>query len=227
MPVGALITAGATIGGALLSGSAQKKAAGKAADTAAQNTQQNNALTREIYGQNSANLQPFMQSGVAAGGQLNSLLGGDSSAFDKFRQSTNYDFRLGEGMKALNQGYAARGLLESGAAMKGITRYGQDFASNELGNYMDLLGRQQNVGLSGANALAGVGTNMVNAVTNNNNSAASAAANAALINGNAQGQMYGQIGNALGQFAGSIGSSYGRAPEPKWVPPINPYVISM
>lgn len=224
MPVGALITAGATIGGALLSGSAQKKAAGKASDTAAQNTAANNALTREIYGQNSANLQPFMQSGQQAGGQLNSLLGGDSGAFDKFRQSTNYDFRLNEGMKGLNQGYAARGMLESGAAMKGITRYGQEFASNELGNYMDLLGRQQNVGLSGANALAGVGTNMVNAVTANNNLAATARGDSLIQGGNSQAAMY---GNIAGGINGLMSSYQNNPSEPKWVPPINPYVIGM
>lgn len=133
------------------------------------------------------------------------------SAWDQFRNSTNYQFRLNEGMKAGNQGYAANGMLESGAAMKGLNDYAQNFASNELGNYQNLLAQQQGIGVGAVSALAGVGNTMVNNVTANNNSAAQVAAQAALQRGAANGQMWGTIagaaGNALGGFGGS---SYGR-----------------
>lgn len=132
------------------------------------------------------------------------------NAWDAFRNSTNYQFRLGEGMNALNSGWAGQGALQSGAAAKDAIRYGQNFASNELGQWMNMLGGQQNLGLSGASALAGVGQNMVNNVTANNNSASSAAANAALMNGQNQANMYGGIANSLGTFAGSFGSSFGK-----------------
>jgi len=282
--IGALIGAAATIGGSILGASSSKKAAKKAAAIATDNTAANNALTREIYGKNTANLSPFMNNGLAASNALNGLLlgpqasapsqpppGGQGSAlyglgtpassmggampdgfypwdqpgnygrtaeevwaqqqsaiqapqmamqpgtvmappvnpWDQFRNSTNYQFRLNEGMGALNRNYAARGLLESGAAMKGINNYAQNFASNELGNYMAMLSGQQNMGMSGASALAGVGQNMVNNVTANNNNGASAAANAALLAGQANGQMYGGIAGALGNLAGTFGSSYG------------------
>jgi hypothetical protein len=130
------------------------------------------------------------------------------NAWDAFRNSTNYQFRLGEGLKAANQGYAANGTLQSGAAMKGLNNYAQNFASNELGNWMNMLGGQQNLGLSGASALAGVGQNMVSNITANNNSASSAAANAALMNGQTNANLYGGIANSLGTFAGSLGSSF-------------------
>lgn len=206
LAIAAGIGAVASIGGSMLGASASKKAANKAADTSMQTAQMNNALSREIYGQNTANLSPFMQRGNESGEQINALLAGNPAAFDAFRNSTNYQFRLGEGMKAANQGYAARGMLQSGAAMKGLNDYGQNMASNELGNYMNILGQQQQVGLSGANALAGVGTNMVGQVTANNNAAGTAAANAQLMAGQAQNQMYGGIGSAIGNF---LGSSYG------------------
>lgn len=298
MPIGvALGTAAATVGAAKLSSDATKSAAKKAATVAETGTANSNALTREVYGQNMANLSPFMARGNEAGSALNALLlgapqvpaqapqqpmgyagginpltgypGGPQafrgyasgegfaapdlwmsegmlalpgahnmqygnpmplgqpqgmvpstvqaqvSPWDQFRNSTNYQFRLNEGMKGLNQGYAARGMLESGAAMRGITRYGQEFASNELGNYMNMLAGQQGVGLSGANALAGVGTNMVGAITANNNALTGTQANAALVSGAAQGQMYGGIANALGNFAGSFGSSYGSPRQPQ------------
>jgi hypothetical protein len=127
-----------------------------------------------------------------------------NNAFDTFRNSTNYQFRLGEGMRALNQGYAAKGMLESGSALRGITDYAQNFASNELGNYMNILAQQQQMGLGAGSALAGVGQNMVGQVSANNNNSAAAQGNAALIAGQAQGQMYSSIANGIGSIAGSI-----------------------
>jgi hypothetical protein len=107
-----------------------------------------------------------------------------SGAFDNFRNSTGYQFRLGEGMNALNSGYAGAGTLQSGAAMKAATEYGQNYASGEFGNYMGYLGNQQGTGLSGASALAGVGQNYANSITANNNQLASTLGNAALVKGN-------------------------------------------
>ena len=45
-----------------------------------------------------------------------------------------YQFRLSEGLKALDRQAAARGGLISGAALKGAQRYGQDYASGEYQN---------------------------------------------------------------------------------------------
>jgi hypothetical protein len=131
------------------------------------------------------------------------------SPWDQFRNSTNYQWRLDQGNKGMNQAYAARGTLQSGAAEKGLLEYNQNFAANELGRYQDLLAGQQNMGLTAASALAGVGQNMVGQVTANNNSAASAAANAALARGQATSNMYGGIASGIGQIAGAYGSSYG------------------
>ncbi len=132
------------------------------------------------------------------------------SAFDQFRNSTNYQFRLGEGNKAFTQGAFAKGMGESGAAIKGAINYNQNFAANELGNFQDRLFQQQQVGMGAASALAGVGQNMVSNVTASNNAASTAAGNAALVSGQAQGQMYGSIAGALGTAAGSLSSSYGK-----------------
>lgn len=57
----------------------------------------------------------------------------DFSASD-FEQDPGYAFRLSEGMKALDRSAAARGGLQSGAALKAAARYGQDMASQEYQN---------------------------------------------------------------------------------------------
>src|SRR4029453_14092195 len=59
-------------------------------------------------------------------------------------QSPGFQFRLGEGLKALEKSAAARGTLLTGGTLKGLQRYAQDFASNEYQNrYNQLLGLGQ------------------------------------------------------------------------------------
>jgi hypothetical protein len=125
-------------------------------------------------------------------------------AFDGFRNSTNYQFRLNEGNRGLNASYAGRGLANSGAAAKAAIKYNQNFASNELGNYMNLLSNQQGVGLSAASAQAGVGQNYANSVSANNNNAGNAQANALLLQGQNNANMWGNFANVAGQFASSF-----------------------
>lgn len=129
-----------------------------------------------------------------------------NDAFANFRNSTGYQFRVNEGMNALQQQYAGRGLLQSGAAQAALQQRGQDYGSQEFGNYLGALQNQQNTGLAGASAVAGVGQNFANATSANNNSAASAAGNAALANGYNQNQA---IGSAVGGFNQLLGSSFG------------------
>lgn len=128
-------------------------------------------------------------------------------AFAKFQNSTGYQFRLNQGIRALDASASSRGVLQSGAAQKGVLSYGQGLASDEFGNFMGYLGNLMGGGLSAAGAQAGVSTNMVNQVTANNNSAASAAANAALAKGNANGQLWSSIGSGIGNVVGVLSPS--------------------
>lgn len=141
-----------------------------------------------------------------AAGQPTSAL----SAWDQFKQGSMYQQRLQEGQKAINQGYASAGALDSGAARAALQEQGQLFASSELGNWMNMLAGQQGVGLQAGGALAGVGMNTVNAQMANNQNAANANSNAALISGQANQNMWGSIGQGIGQIAGAFGSSYGQ-----------------
>lgn len=130
-------------------------------------------------------------------------------AFANYRNSTGYQFRLGEGQRALNGSFAGRGVGQSGAAAKAALKYGQDIASGEFGNYLNQLFNVSNQGLAAANAQSGVGTNLVNAITNNNNAAAGAVAGNALAAGNASAQMWGAVGNTVGNLGSIFGSSFG------------------
>lgn len=68
-----------------------------------------------------ASMAPPIQNGMASAQQSLTAL----------QNSPGYQFRLGEGLKALERSAAARGTLLTGGTLKGLSRYGQEFASNE------------------------------------------------------------------------------------------------
>lgn len=221
MPAIAIAAGVAAVGG-VASAAISSHAANKATQAATNAANENNTLQRDIYNQNKATLSPFVNNGTQASNYYNALLGlpgaggapgtandnlpNAQQAYNTFLNSDGYQFRMNEGMKALNTGYAARGLIQSGAAMKGINAFAQNTASDEFGKYLGQLGNQQAVGLSAANAQAGVGTNYANQVSQNNNNAAAAAGNGAMANANAWNGAIGNVTNALGMFAGQSSS---------------------
>lgn len=130
------------------------------------------------------------------------------SAWDTFQNSTYYQHPLREGLDTLGQGWAAQGAYRSGAAMKDAIKFGSDYGAGRLGQWIDLLKGQQNLGFGGAQALAGVSNNYGNNVTTQNSNAADAASNAALLRGQANQSMYGGIASGLGNLAGSFSTSF-------------------
>lgn len=186
--LGAIFGAALSLGGSLLSSKSNKKDANKAADVSLQTAQMNNTLARDIYGQNKATLDPYVQSGIKPNALLAGGMGyGDTGAYrDAFRtfiDNSDYAFQFGQGADRVNSGYAGAGVLRSGAAMKGMEDYRQNLQAGYRGEFNNLLANQQAVGLGAGSALAGVGQNYVNTVSANNNNAGTAAANAALIKG--------------------------------------------
>lgn len=153
--------------------------------------------------------------GFTPGGMVQTgFTGGQTSAdaaraaFDQYRGSTGYDFRQSEGNKGIAAALGRGNMLESGAAVKSAARFNQNIASDEFSRYMDMLGNQQRVGLTGASAQAGVGQSYAGNVSANNNNAANAAGNASIATGNAVNQALGGVTSAVGYGAG-LKSSYG------------------
>lgn len=214
MPIGLVL---GTVAAAGIGAAASISASNKASKTARDVATQNNALQQDIYNQNKATLQPFVNTGTKATQSIEALLGlgGDTnaanSAFDAYKGSTEYTSRFNEGQRAVTAALGGKGLLDSGAAQKALLKYGQTFASNEFGNYIGNLQTQQQTGLGAAAALTGNGQNYANAVSANNNNAANTAANAALSNAGAVNSVLGSALSAYGLSQG-VGSSYGQKP---------------
>lgn len=208
----------AVVGAAGIGAVASSSAASKTAKAAKQAADQNNALQTRVYEQNRAALSPYMSAGAPATSAIQALLGlsGDSStqqkAFDNFRNAAGYQDQFAEGTRAVTGALGNRGLLDSGAAQKALTRYGQGVANQSLGQYLGYLGNQQQVGLGAASALAGVGQNFANSISVNNNAAANAAGNAALTNANSINGIL-QAGLSAYGYSQGMGSSYVKAGE--------------
>lgn len=134
MPWAFIIPAAAS----LIGGSMQASAAKSAAATSAASADRATALQERMYEEGVARQQPYYQAGVNALAQLTGRTGAMPAAFqyrpEQLTTDPGYQFRLSEGMRALERSAAARGGLMSGATGRALTRYGQEAASQEYSN---------------------------------------------------------------------------------------------
>ena len=166
-------------------------------------------------GYGSAN-QPFSMAGF----DPNSLMRNFGAA--DFQTDPGYNFRLSEGLKAIDRQAAARGGLISGAGLKAAGRYGQDVASQEYGNafnrfqtnrasqaglYTDALNRERTRQMDEYGRLSDFTTRGANAAANTGTSQAAYGTNAAnLMSQGAQAMGQGVIGAGQSMAAGQMGA---------------------
>lgn len=183
-PAGAAI--GASIGGGIDASNTARKAADVQADAANQATQ----LQREIFNRQVELQEPWRQAGINA---LTRMQSGDVMGY----MDPSYQFRLGEGLKAMQRTAAARGGLLSGGALKEANRYGQGLASTEYGNAFNRLA-----------SLAGVGQTATNQLGSAAGTYGSNAGN--LMTSGAAARASGYVGgtNALNQSIANAGNMY-------------------
>jgi len=119
----AVLGAGVGIYGAQKASSAQEAAAGQASNTQLQ-----------MYYASREDLAPWTEAGKNALAQYQGMVQAGPGVF---QESPGYQFRLGEGVKALERGAAARGGLLSGRQQKALTQFGQGMGSQEYSNWLD------------------------------------------------------------------------------------------
>ena len=134
------------------------KAASKAAGATTQAAQTSADAQREMFERQVALQEPWRQAGIGALNKLIPL----SEQYTPFTANQmyadpGYQFRLSEGLKAMERGAAARGGLMSGAALKAAQRYGQEYASGEYQNAFNRYQAERQARLGPLQSLAGVG----------------------------------------------------------------------
>lgn len=188
---GSVIGAGAQIASSQAAASAQKKSAQMAIDA-----------QKGFYDQSKEELQPFITGGQGAYSTLNDLLGVGASGNANAMQSAlenipGYQFTRDQGLKTVQSGYAARGLADSGGALKGSANFATGLANSTFGTYANALQNSATTGANAASALAGYGTSTGQSIGQNIIGA-----------GNAQAAGYNAAGQAVANAAGNVGQYY-------------------
>ena len=200
------VVASAVIGGVVASDSsrraanAQKDAANKASQT-----------ELEQYYQNREDMQPWREAGQGALKQLTegTTAGGDFNrdfTLADFTRDPGYQFRLDEGTRALERSAAARGGVLSGGALRGVTRYGQDYATGEFQNAYNRFNNDRTQRFNRLASLAGVGQTATRDVASMGQQVAGNVANNIIGAGNAQASSYVGQGNAIAGAANTLGN---------------------
>lgn len=190
----AVAVAGSEVVGAVASNAASKRQAG-AAGSAAQ-------MQWDEYLQNREDQAPWRQAGATAIGQLGQLTatGGDLNrnfAMSDFQADPGYQFRMDQGMKALQGTAAARGGLLSGGAAKASLEFAQGLGSQEYQNAFNRFETQNNDRYNRLASIAGLGQSSVSSTGQLGAMAANNAGNYLTQGANAQAAGYIGMGNAI------------------------------
>jgi hypothetical protein len=195
--IAAAVGAVGTIGSAVVNAgtaSANRRTAQHIAD-------QNNALSQQQYDTTKGFATPYIDAGTHANTALEGFLGigGDAAASQKalhdYLGSTGYQFTRSQGIDAAETSAAAKGLLNSGEALKALDSYGTGLADQYGQQYVENLGTVANRGTAALGTLSTAGnSNVTNQTTNNNN-----AGQAAITANN---QTAGAIGSGINAITG-------------------------
>lgn len=106
-------------------------------------------ILQQQSSQAQAQFQPYAQAGRQA------LANMQAPSLEALQNDPGYQFRLQEGQRALENSFAARGLGQSGAALRAAQEYGQGLADQ---TYNDFFRRQAQMANTGFGAARGLGS---------------------------------------------------------------------
>ncbi|MDO5051207.1 MAG: DNA transfer protein p32 [Moraxella equi] len=167
-------------------------------------------VQKEQYERLHADLEPYRQAGGTALAQMMGKMTPDGYFNQTYQgqdiyNDPSYNFRLQQGLGAVEQSRASQGGLLSGATLKALNNYAQDYTSQEYQNaynrfnadqtnqynrLSNLIGMGQNASVQQGNA----GMQTAQAVANNTMMGANAYANGRINQGNNWANMLGELG---------------------------------
>lgn len=221
-PGGRLYDIGSIVGGIagpLIGGIFGSDASDDAADAQTAAASQSDATQRYMYDTTRADNAPFRETGLAANNRLADLMNSGQFGRRFTTADLNADpvyqsglqFGLNEGTKGINRQAAAGGSMLSGATLKALTRFGNDYGSTKANESYNRFNNDQNAqynklaGLSGAgqqatNQISAAGQNMANNISASQIGAGNARASGYVGQANAWNGAIGQGINAYQQY---------------------------
>lgn len=224
----------AVVGSALIGGAATIYASGQAADAQRDAANAGIDAQRQMYNQTRSDLTPYRVAGEDALTTLNEKLPYLTSDIDvtSLLQDPNstpakaYDFTRTQGLKAVQNSAAARGLGNSGAALKGAANFATGLADNTYKSLFDMENINRTNAYSRLKGLVDTGQSAAAQTANAGSGAANqisslsvGAGNAAAAGINAAGGAINNIANNIGGYAAYKGLYGGNSGNNSWVEP--------
>lgn len=150
---------------------------------------------------------PYANLGAPAAGALSDFAGlngpdAAARAMSMYTTSPGYEFARTEGLRAVDDAAAGRGMLRSGATLKAEQAFGTGLASQDFGNYLNRLAGYSGQGLT-------AGANQAQTATSGATQLSSITGNQGAGTGAALGTATSALGGALTKYLGNSGSVYG------------------
>lgn len=214
-----LLSLGANLAGGLISANAannaadtQSAAANNAAQLEAASAQKALDLQKYMYDTSRSDLTPWRTTGTAALQRLSDMTGlpnanGTVNPYTFNSSDPSYAFRLSEGNRAIDAGLRARGMFNSGGALKELTNYNSNLASTEFGNEFNRVGTLAGYGQNATNFGNTLGANYATNSSNTLTNSAANSANALMAGANARASGYIGNSNAWGTALGNISNT--------------------
>lgn len=168
----------------------------------------------DYYGKAQGYLDPYLQGGGKANALLANYLGvngpeAQAAALASFQNDPGYQAQFNAGVNALDTSATARGGLYSGAQMKGLQQYGQQFQRQAFNDRIGQLGGFAGQGQQAAGAAAGLASNTGNALGSLSWGFGQQSAANQINKGNALAQQSNVFGNNLMGLAGTALKAFG------------------
>lgn len=206
----------ASIGSGILGQRAAGQAAGAQSNAAmmsaliqAQQAQAAREQQERMFNKSVELQEPFRQGGVGATNRLADLYGtsgrtgaagygsyAEMPTFAQLQMDPGYQFRFDQGMRGVNASAAARAGLQSGAALKAATEFGQGMGTQEYQNAYNRFMANRAQAAEAMSGLAGRGAGVAQGLGNQAVSTGANVANTMLAGGQALGQGLENAGQA-------------------------------
>lgn len=216
-----LIAAGVGAAGSVASGLLGSSAAKDAANTQAAAADRAGERQMQMFDKVSGFLQPYRDIGTASIPGLSGLLGlNGASPQSSLENLPGYKFVQDQGLKSTQNSYAAQGLGQSGAALKGAAQFSTGLANATYGDQINRLLATLGIGQNAAAMTGNAGTQAVTAANGFLTSGAAASAAGTVGSANSLIGAIGGLGgaannfaliNALGNNGGLFGNSGGQS----------------
>lgn len=202
----------AIIGGSAISALSQGYFGSKAASAQKQAADQARGFATNVYNQSKGATAPYEQAGADTTAELQQRLPFLTSPITMdqatLEQTPGYQFTRTQGLKAVQNSAAARGLGSSGAALKGAATFATGLADNTYKTQFDIENTNRTNAYSRLMGLIQVGQGAVGQRISAGNAATQNVNSATIQGGNAQAAGLNTIGTALGNVGNAV-SGYG------------------